>query len=89
MRWLHPTGGRYVWLTLPEGVDAGTESPRFAAALKAGVLYVPGGVSYAAEGIPIAANTIRLSFGASALARRAEPPALPIVRKLVADLMHE
>ena len=69
VRWLHPTGGLYVWLTLPEGVDAGTESPLFAAALKAGVLYVPGGFSYAAEGMPVADNTIRLSFGVQAPAR--------------------
>lgn len=58
-----PTGGLYVWLTLPPGMDAGTESPLFNAALAAGVIYVPGEYSFACEGEPIAANTVRLSFG--------------------------
>ena len=58
-----PTGGLYVWLTLPPGMDAGTESPLFNAALAAGVIYVPGEYSFACEGEPIVANTVRLSFG--------------------------
>jgi 2-aminoadipate transaminase len=37
--WTHPTGGFYVWTTLPEGLDAKVMQPR---ALTARVAYVPG-----------------------------------------------
>lgn len=67
--WRHPAGGLYVWLMLPEGVDAGADGPLFRAALDAGVLYVPGGFSYAGEGEPTANNTIRLSYGVQSPAR--------------------
>ncbi|MGC3969315.1 MAG: PLP-dependent aminotransferase family protein [Pirellulales bacterium] len=67
--WRHPAGGLYVWLMLPPGIHAGTEGPLFKAALEAGVMYVPGGFSYAGEGEPVADNTIRLSFGVQSPAR--------------------
>ena len=60
--WLRPSGGLYVWLTLPEAMDAGSAGPLFARAMEAGVLYVPGHYSFPAEG-PQQKNTIRLSFG--------------------------
>jgi 2-aminoadipate transaminase len=37
--WTHPTGGFYVWTTLPEGLDAKIMQPR---AITARVAYVPG-----------------------------------------------
>jgi 2-aminoadipate transaminase len=43
-RWTHPGGGFYVWLTLPEGVDAKAMLPR---AVTARVAYVPGTAFYA------------------------------------------
>jgi 2-aminoadipate transaminase len=38
-RWTHPTGGFYVWATLPVGLDAKVMQPR---ALTARIAYVPG-----------------------------------------------
>jgi 2-aminoadipate transaminase len=61
--WVRPQGGLYVWLTLPEGLDAGPDGPLFQRAVDRGVLYVPGGYSFAGEGVPVAHATIRLSFG--------------------------
>jgi 2-aminoadipate transaminase len=37
--WTHPTGGFYVWTTLPEGLDAKVMQPR---AITARIAYVPG-----------------------------------------------
>jgi 2-aminoadipate transaminase len=61
--WQRPTGGLYIWLTLPENVDAGPESALLRQALDAGVLYVPGEYCYPSEGQPIRRIMIRLSFG--------------------------
>jgi len=44
--WTHPTGGFYVWTTLPEGLDAKIMQPR---ALTARIAYVPG-VGFYADG---------------------------------------
>jgi 2-aminoadipate transaminase len=43
-RWTHPTGGFYVWVTLPDGLDAKEMLPR---AVHARVAYVPGTAFYA------------------------------------------
>jgi 2-aminoadipate transaminase len=43
-RWTHPTGGFYVWLTLPEGLHSKEMLPR---AITARVAYVPGTGFYA------------------------------------------
>ncbi len=45
-RWTKPTGGFYVWLTLPEGLDAKVMQPR---AIHGRVAYVPG-VGFYADG---------------------------------------
>lgn len=45
-RWTHPHGGFYVWLTLPEGMDAKVMQPR---AVHARVAYVPG-IGFYADG---------------------------------------
>jgi 2-aminoadipate transaminase len=63
VRWARPDGGLYVWLELPAEISAGVDGPLFERALAAGVIYVPGEFCYAAEGVPVARNTIRLSFG--------------------------
>jgi len=60
--WIVPTGGLYVWLTLPESIDTGPAGPLFERAEDAGVLYVPGEYCFPREG-PRPSNTIRLSFG--------------------------
>jgi 2-aminoadipate transaminase len=64
MRWTHPDGGLYVWLTFPPGTDAGPRSPLMHAALREGVLYVPGQFCYLeGSGVPVPSNEARLSFG--------------------------
>jgi 2-aminoadipate transaminase len=69
VRWYEPTGGLYVWLTLPECVDAGMDGPLFEAALAEGVLYVPGQYCYPSRGEAVRHNTIRLSFGVQSCAK--------------------
>lgn len=59
--WLRPAGGLYVWMSLPEHVATGFNSPLFKEATeRCGVMYVPGELSYA-SGDP--QNQMRLSFG--------------------------
>jgi DNA-binding transcriptional MocR family regulator len=55
-RWTVPAGGFYVWLTLPEGLDATAMLPR---AVTARVAYVPGTAFYA-DGL--GAWSMRLSY---------------------------
>jgi 2-aminoadipate transaminase len=62
-RWHVPSGGLYVWLELPEDLDAGPGGTLIEHALEEGVLYVPGEYCYPAEGQPIRKDRIRLSFG--------------------------
>jgi 2-aminoadipate transaminase len=63
IEWGRPTGGLYLWLRLPEGLDTGVAGPLFDRAVEEGVLYVPGAACYPAEGCPVPANMLRLSFG--------------------------
>jgi DNA-binding transcriptional MocR family regulator len=57
VRWTHPQGGLFVWMTLPKGVDTAALLQR---SLKdAGVAFVPGGAFfYDSRG----RNTLRLSY---------------------------
>jgi DNA-binding transcriptional MocR family regulator len=55
-RWNVPTGGFYVWLTLPDGLDAKAMLPR---AVTARVAYVPG-TAFFADGF--GAHSMRLSY---------------------------
>ncbi|MEZ6092345.1 MAG: PLP-dependent aminotransferase family protein [Pirellulaceae bacterium] len=59
----HPIGGLYVWLQLPQHIDASPGSPLWQQAVDRGVLYVPGAFCFPQEGAPVLKNTIRLSFG--------------------------
>ncbi len=61
--WTHPSGGLYVWLTLPEGVDTGLAGPFFQRCLSEGVMYVPGAYAFANEPGPPPRNQARLCFG--------------------------
>lgn len=54
--WTRPTGGMFVWATLPAGIDA---ARMLDAALAENVGYVPGGPFFAEAP---SANTLRLSF---------------------------
>jgi 2-aminoadipate transaminase len=72
VKWVDPAGGLYVWITLPEEIDAGPAGRLFDLALDEGMLYVPGQFCYASEGEPVSTNTIRLSFGVQTQPRIAE-----------------
>ncbi|MGE0606227.1 MAG: PLP-dependent aminotransferase family protein [Pirellulales bacterium] len=61
--WTRPDGGLYVWLTLPDMIDAGPLGQLLKRCVAEGVLYVPGEYSYPREGAAVRHNTIRLSFG--------------------------
>ena len=56
VRWTRPAGGLFVWLTLPEGMDA---EALIEAAVAEGVAYVAGGPFHVDGG---GANTMRLTF---------------------------
>lgn len=56
VKWTHPQGGLFLWVTLPEGQDS-TEI--FDEAVKAKVAFVPGAPFYPCGG---GENTIRLNF---------------------------
>jgi 2-aminoadipate transaminase len=59
----------YVWLQLPEWLDAGIDQRLFSRAMANGVLYVPGEYCFPAEGVPRQSHTIRLSFGVQSASR--------------------
>jgi len=62
--WTRPTGGLYVWLTLPESVDTSKQGPLFGHAIKQGVLFVPGVYCYPNDPTrEPPKNTIRLAVG--------------------------
>lgn len=62
--WTVPSGGLYVWLSLPTGVDTSRQGPMFRAAIDAGVLYVPGEYCFQPdEAGHVPQNHLRLCFG--------------------------
>ena len=69
VEWIKPQGGLYVWVRLPEGMDAGLHRPLFDAAVREGVLYVPGEYCYPGAGEPVCRHTLRLSFGVQSCAK--------------------
>jgi len=62
-RWTRPDGGLYIWMTCPESVTTGHGSPFMDAALREGVLYVPGEFCFLDSDEPAPTNQLRLSFG--------------------------
>ncbi|MDA1050893.1 MAG: PLP-dependent aminotransferase family protein [Planctomycetota bacterium] len=67
--WRRPTGGLYVWATLPPRIDTGPAGELFDRSIVEGMLYVPGQYCYPVEGQPVAKNTMRLSFGVQSCER--------------------
>lgn len=63
IRWTHPNGGLFVWMTVPEELDTGLSGPFFPRCLEEGVLYVPGEYAFAPEPVPVPRNHLRLTFG--------------------------
>jgi 2-aminoadipate transaminase len=62
--WVRPTGGLYVWMSLPGRIETGFDSPLFKQATKIdGVMYVPGELSYGGPAGTRKRNQMRLSFG--------------------------
>jgi len=67
--WVRPHGGLYVWMTLPESVPTGFDSPLFRQATKVeNVMYVPGEICHAGDPDDRPRNQMRLSFGVQDLA---------------------
>ncbi len=56
VQWTQPLGGMFVWVTLPEGLNAQALLPQ---AVEAGMAFVPGAPFYADHADP---RTLRLSF---------------------------
>jgi len=64
VNWVHPHGGLYVWMSLPETLETGFDSPLFRRAAEVDkVMYVPGEVCYAGDPAGRPKNQMRLSFG--------------------------
>jgi 2-aminoadipate transaminase len=64
VHWTRPGGGLYVWLRFPPEVDTGPDSALMRAALREGVLYVPGSFCYVnGDNGPVPTCEARLSFG--------------------------
>jgi 2-aminoadipate transaminase len=65
--WMQPTGGLYVWATVPQGISSGVKSKLFRTALGRDVLYVPGELCYADDPARRKPNRdMRISFGGAA-----------------------
>ncbi|MBI1345532.1 aminotransferase class I/II-fold pyridoxal phosphate-dependent enzyme [bacterium] len=66
VHWVHPKGGLYVWMTLPDAVATGFNSTLFQSAVKEHkVMFVPGELGYPStrnEDV-VCRNQMRLSFG--------------------------
>jgi 2-aminoadipate transaminase len=61
--WTRPKGGMFVWFTLPEDVPTSPGSAFLKAALKEGVLYIPGEFGHVSQGGQVPRSEARLSFG--------------------------
>lgn len=62
--WVHPHGGLYVWMSLPDHMETGFTSRLFRQAANVeGVMYVPGELCYGGEKTNRPAHQMRLSFG--------------------------
>lgn len=62
--WIHPGGGLYVWMSLPESVETGFDSRLFDVAVhQEKVMFVPGELFYDSNDPNRKTNEMRLSFG--------------------------
>lgn len=62
--WVHPHGGLYVWMTLPDAVETGFNSPLFHQAVHVEkMMYVPGEICQAGPADIRPKNEMRLSYG--------------------------
>lgn len=88
--WRQPDGGLYVWLTLPPQIEASEHGRLWQQAMQSGVLYVPGNYCFPAEGVPVQANSLRLSFGVQSTAGIAEGIArlAQAIRSTLATVSH-
>lgn len=67
--WVHPQGGLYVWMTLPESIDTSFSGPLFPHASRVEkVMYVPGDVCYPGPSESRPRNRMRLSYGTQSAA---------------------
>ena len=65
--WHHPQGGLYVWMTLPDEIETGYQSPLFQRVTRGdGVMYVPGEICYPSGSSVTRRTQMRLSFGVEA-----------------------
>ncbi len=67
--WERSTGGIYVWLRLPEEIEAGSSGALFDHAVEEGVLYVPGEYFYCDPARYGGASTIRLCYAVQSVER--------------------
>ena len=65
--WTHPRGGMFVWFTLPESIPTSPGGAFLKAALKEGVLYIPGEFAHVSETGSVRRNEARLAFGDSTI----------------------
>ncbi len=63
VEWVHPHGGLYVWMSLPERISTGFSSELFRKAVEKGVMYVPGELCYAGPVESRPRHQMRLSYG--------------------------
>ena len=64
VRWTRPTGGMFVWLSMPEGFDTGPDGKLLHAALEEGMLYVPGEFCHVPDAHGrLRRNEMRLCYG--------------------------
>jgi 2-aminoadipate transaminase len=62
--WVHPDGGLYVWMTLPENVPTSFDGPLFQYSTHSqNVMFVPGELCYAGPVDQRPKNQMRLSYG--------------------------
>lgn len=66
--WTHPRGGMFVWFTLPSEIATSPNSAFLKAAIKEGVLYIPGEFGYVSDGGEVSKSDARLSFGDASVA---------------------
>ncbi|HEX8341249.1 MAG TPA: PLP-dependent aminotransferase family protein, partial [Tepidisphaeraceae bacterium] len=73
VQWTTPEGGLYVWLSLPRDADTSRHGGMFDAALREGVLYVPGEYCFAAaDEFVVPQNHMRLCYAVTPIEQIAE-----------------